>query len=157
MQAELAVVSPTAAALSTPRQRGSPPRGALPAEAAAVAAAPALRVTPGSSLDSDAAQSGTALLGSSQPQLAGWSVEAPAEEGSTEARGGQAAAAGGQPPAGPAATRPEGVAALAWASEQLAGHVPGWQEVLVSEADIKFLTAPDGRRITLGAGATGQV
>jgi len=40
--------------------------------------------------------------------------------------------------------------ALAWAAELLAQQAPDWEEVVVEEAAIRFLTGPDGSPICLG-------
>ena len=48
-------------------------------------------------------------------------------------------------------------APLAWAEGLLAQHAPGWREALVAESDLTFVLGPDGRPVSLGAGAYGQV
>lgn len=176
---EVAVVSPSGGTLTTPRQRASPPRSALSPVGVAEVETDATR----SSLDSNA-PSGLQLLAggpsSSQQQLGGSSGSIPAVGGQGGVAAPDAAAAaaaaddwvpggaaapahgsGSGPDAAAAAgaegTAAEGVAALAWAAELLAGQAPGWQQALVSESDITFMTAPDGRRISLGAGASGHV
>ena len=170
----VAVVSPTNATLNTPRQRSNPPHSAL-VPLVPIAAADVAAVAQRSSLDSDT-PSGTQLLGSApsssreRPSGAGGSggsgaVQDVAEQGGRQVPSSTLAAAGSphsssgssDAAAASAAAPAEGVAALAWAAELLAGQAPGWQEALVSEADIQFMTAPDGRRISLGAGASGHV
>ncbi|KAI7835611.1 hypothetical protein COHA_010488, partial [Chlorella ohadii] len=169
----VAVVSPTNATLTTPRQRSNPPHSAL-VPLVPIAAADVAADAQRSSLDSDT-PSGTQLLGSapssSREQRSGGggggggTVQDSAGRGGSHVPSNTLAAAGSPHSSGSssdaaaasAAAPAEGVAALAWAAELLAGQAPGWQEALVSEADIQFMTAPDGRRISLGAGASGHV
>lgn len=159
---EVAIVGSPTAALTTPRQRGSPPRSAFaaaPASRSSVSSSCAgfrpagqEKASHGSAAGLAAAPSALPLL-PSDPSSSGvtkkssgsgvWSTAAVRGEASTDAEA-QLAAEAAAETAGQAA-------------QLLAQLPPELTEAVVSEADVKFLTGPDGRQITLGTGGFGHV
>ncbi|KAL4458216.1 hypothetical protein ABPG75_013081 [Micractinium tetrahymenae] len=174
---ELAVIGSPAGTLTTPRQRGSPPRSAFGAalvsgasrgsssgdcrmagqgqhsDGISLSAAPsALPLLLGN-------HSGSSILQTSMQQPSAGSRSS-GKAGSTAARTGQASTEARTEMAAELAAEmaaEEAVLPPTVAAQLLAELSPEWGEALVSEGDVHFLTGPDGRPITLGAGGFGQV
>jgi len=183
----VAMASPAGGTLTTPRQRGSPPRAVLSVTAVSVL---------GTAAATDGGDDDDRTAGGSTQQLAGFSSRSSRQQlvgsGSRQRLAGNSnsaeqlpggsfgsrqplvglgrpsssdpgvhqqssTTAGGAATAAGAAGAATGVQALDWAADLLAESSPQWRDAVVDEAEIEYLLGPDGRTISLGAGAYGHV